>query len=88
MVIELPLVFALPIHLGHLFQAREHGLPQAIICGVDNLPNLQGVRTNELILDSANVCRESFDERHNAVALFARQLRLFYPFNALALCTV
>ena len=85
MVVELPLVFALSVHLGHLPQTRKHGLDDSIICGVDDLSDLKRVSPNELVLDPTNVSREGLDERRDTIALLTGQLGLFDAFNALAL---
>ena len=71
MVVQLTLVFLVPTHLGHLFQTVKHRLHDPIVCGIDSLSNLEGVRTDELVFDATDVCREVLDERCYTVSFLA-----------------
>lgn len=76
MVIELAFVLAFTVHLGHLFEAVKHTLNDLLVCIVYACPNLQIVGTDKLVLDSADVYREVFDEVSDTLALLACQFGL------------
>lgn len=48
MVIQLAFVFILSTHLRHLLQTSEHSLHYPIIRGIDDLPDFQRIRADEL----------------------------------------
>ena len=74
MVVQLALVFAFAIKLRHLLERVEHRLHDLLISDIDSLTDLECIGSDELLLDTADVDREVFDELSNAVALLARQL--------------
>ena len=74
MIVQLTLIFTLPVHLGHLLQRCEHGLHYSVVRGVDDLPHLQRVRADKLCLDTADIRGEILDERRDTVTFLARKL--------------
>ena len=85
MVVELTLVFSFVLELRHLLQTSEHGLHNAVIRGIDNLPDLKGVRTNELRLYLPHIRGEEFDEWCYSIALLASKLRILNRLNKFSL---
>lgn len=88
MIVQLPLIFALAVHLGHLLERIEHRLHDLLVRDVDVLPDLERVGVDQLALDAADVDGEILDEVDNAVSLLARQLCLLYRFDLRVLAIV
>ena len=76
MVVQLALILAFAIKLRHLLERVEHSLHDLLISDIDSLADLECVGSDELLLNTADVDREVFDELSNAVALLARQFRI------------
>ena len=87
-IVQLPLIFALAVHLGHLLERIEHRLHDLLVRDVDILPDLERVGVDQLTLDAADVDREILDEVDDAVSLLARQLCLLHRFNLRVLAIV
>jgi hypothetical protein len=88
MEIQLAFVFALPVHLGHLFERLKHGLDNPLVSGVHRGSYLQGIGTDELAFDKADIDGEVFHEVNHPFALFARKFRLLHAFNLLVLKSI
>ena len=84
-VVQLTLVLLVATHLRHLLQRIEHGLDNPVIGSIDALSDLQGIRANDLHLDTADVRWEVLDEGCNPFPLLAGELRLFNGLNLVVL---
>ena len=84
-VIELTLVLSLVLELGHLLEARKHSVYNAIIRGVDHLPDPERICANELRLYASHICGEELDKGSYAIALLARELSIFDRLDELSL---
>ena len=84
-VVELPFVFALAVHLCHLLQSSEHSLNDLVVRRVHNLPDLERIGANELVLNTTDVGREVLDEWRYTVAFLAGELHILDGLDMLGL---
>ena len=85
MIVQLSLVLVVAAHLSHLLERIEHRLYNLVICSIDSLPYLKGVRPNELRLNPADVGGEELDERGDTLPLLAGQFCLLDGFDLVVL---
>lgn len=84
MVVELALILSFPVELGHLLERVKHGLHNLLICDIDGLPNLEGIRAHKLVLDTTDIDREVLDELRDTVTLLAGEFGILDGLDLLA----
>lgn len=85
MIVQLSFVFALTLDFRHVLQRLKHRLHDSVVGSVDAGAYVQYVSTDELRLYAVQVGRKGKNERSNASAFLAGDLRLLDILDLLAL---
>lgn len=84
-VIELPLILALPIQLGHLLQRLKHCMYHFLVCRIHTVANFQAVCSYQLTFNARSIRREVLDELRNTSPLLTGKFCLLDAFQLISL---